>query len=586
VGSAYPVRVQSMLDKSTMDTEACVKQAIRIAKAGGEIVRVAVPGMKEAANLQHIRALLNKEGYPLPLVADVHFNPEAAMEAACHVEKVRVNPGNFAERPGGHASGEYTVEEYAGGLEHARKRLTRFIACCKKRHVAARVGTNHGSLSARVMSRHGNTPEGMVEATMEYLRVFNAAAFFNVVVSLKSSDCRVMVDAVRLLVRRMEEEKMGFPLHLGVTEAGEGEDGRVRSAVGIGTLLNEGIGDTIRVSLTEPPEREIPVARELLACCIPRYRVSQPVLAERCSRPFIVADCSNEPGMARLDFKKSGENGEWKKGEGAPEMIHAKRVGPWLERVPGEVTVIVPVDYLVAARGHHRAVVPCMNVARFKREQSPDGCVEVSDPRELDEEVLGLLGDRPGVMVVLTPSLLDYSLYRDMIEEMDRRGVTNKVITRVATMERWQEASRVLIPSQVGGIFLDRLSHGLWISFRKTTGNAAGLKLSRDILQSAGTRRYKTEFVSCPGCGRTLFHLQDTVREVKRELSCFPRLKIAIMGCIVNGPGEMGDADYGYVGAGRGKVTLYKGKQVARANVPEEMAAKVLKDLITKEMEA
>jgi (E)-4-hydroxy-3-methylbut-2-enyl-diphosphate synthase len=576
-----------MLDTSATDAVACAGQAARVADAGGELARVAVRGVKEAENLRHVKALLEERGYRLPLVADVHFSPAAAMEAARHVEKVRVNPGNFAEKPGGSASGVYTDEEYAAGLEHARERLRRFIACCEKYRVAARVGTNHGSLSPRVTSRHGNTPAGMVEATMEYLQVFREANFFNVVVSLKSSDCRVMVNAVRLLVKRMEEEGMDFPLHLGVTEAGEGEDGRARSAVGIGTLLNEGIGDTIRVSLTEAPEREIPVARALIAWCRPCYRVNPPTLPERCSRPFIVADCQGEREMAALDFDGPGDDGRWKTGERSPEMIHAATPGPWLGRVPGEVTVIVPVERLEAARAYHRGAIPCMDVARFKRENDArEGCVEVNDPLELDGEMPGLLAARPGMMVVMNPPSLDYGLYREMIEKMERAGVTNRVITRAVTGGRDREALHVLIPSRVGGLFLDRLSHGLWISCREETSASTGLKLSRDILQVAGTRRYKTEFISCPGCGRTLFHLQNAVREVKRELSCFPRLKIAVMGCIVNGPGEMGDADYGYVGAGRGKVTLYKGKDVAWANVPEEMAARVLKELIMQEMEA
>ena len=393
---------------------------------------------------------------------------------------------------------------------------------------------------------------------MEYLRVFRDASFSNVVVSLKSSDCRMMVEAVRLLARQMEEEGIAFPLHLGVTEAGEGEDGRVRSAVGIGTLLNEGLGDTIRVSLTEPPEREIPVARELIKCCIPRYRVDPPVLPGRCSRPFVVA-------------------GEDSAGEGPLEMVYARGPGGWMEGVPAGVPVIVPVEARQAVRREGGVVIPYMDAARFLQERVEEGCVEVRAAADLEGEMAGLLAARPGVIVVVYPPALDHGLYRAVLEEMYRREVGNRVIARAG---REAGDSAVAIASQVGGLFIDRLADGLWV-----TGYSPGLKLGEDILQSAGVRRYKTEFISCPGCGRTLFNLQDSVREVKRALSCFPRLKIAVMGCVVNGPGEMGDADYGYVGAGRGKVTLYKGGAVARANVAEGEAVEELRKLIVAGME-
>jgi (E)-4-hydroxy-3-methylbut-2-enyl-diphosphate synthase len=501
VGSAYPVRVQSMLDTSVTDVEACVEQAARVADAGAELVRVAVPGTREAEALRELRAAWHARGYSQPLVADVHFSAGVALEAVHHVEKVRVNPGNFASP------------------EEARKKLKQLIVACKMHRVALRVGTNHGSLPARVTSLHGDTPTGMVEATMEYLRVCRDASFFNVVVSLKSSDCRVMVEATRLLVARMDGEGISLPVHLGVTEAGEGEDGRTRSAVGIGTLLNEGIGDTIRVSLTEAPEREPPVARELLEWCHPDYRPDRPVLPARCPRPLVVTDA---PGGCKM------------------------------EEMP--------------------ATLPLVDVATFREERPKEGCVEICSPLDLDGETLALLATRPAVAVALAPPSLDHALYRELLEETARLEVTNRLIVRVP-----EPASRLAIASQVGGIFLDRLADGLWIA------GEDGEALARDILQAAGARRYKTEFISCPGCGRTLFNLHEVTREVKRALSGFPRLKIAVMGCIVNGPGEMGDADYGYVGAGRGNVTLYKGGRVARTGVPEREAVEVLKELIAKD---
>jgi (E)-4-hydroxy-3-methylbut-2-enyl-diphosphate synthase len=581
LGSAFPVRVQSMLDTSALDTQGCVEQAARIVAAGGELVRIAVPGVKEAINLEQVRAAWRAAGYDQPLVADVHFSPEAAMEAARHVEKVRVNPGNFAERQGKRA---WTDDEYAGALREVGEKLWRFIACCKKHHTAVRVGTNHGSLSDRVLWRYGNTAEGMVEATMEYLRVFREASFFNVVVSLKSSDCRVMVDAVRLLVKRMEEERMAFPLHLGVTEAGEGEDGRVRSAVGIGTLLNEGIGDTIRVSLTEAPEREIPVARELLKWCIPYYRPDPPVLPPRCSRPLIVADVAGWEGPDLEDLDFTVVDGErWQAGERSPELIRVEVPGAALARVPEEVQVLVPFERLEEARGWCPRALPLMDMATFQREKATAGCVEVRSLLDLDEAARALLAGRQEVMVVVNPPSLDYRLYRQLLEEMARQEVKNPLIVRAETGENDPGVLHVAVPSQVGGLFLDRLAHGLWVTCRGEVPPRIGMQLSRDILQSTGVRRYKTEFVSCPGCGRTLFNLQESVREVKRALAAFPGLKIAVMGCVVNGPGEMGDADYGYVGAGRGKVTLYQGQRVARTNVPEEEALEALKGLIMKD---
>jgi (E)-4-hydroxy-3-methylbut-2-enyl-diphosphate synthase len=572
-----------MLDTCTRDTIACVEQAARIVEAGGEMVRVTAPGLDDAANLACIQAEWRARGFRQPLVADIHFNPEGAMVAACHVEKVRINPGNFAEARGGRSTDD--EEAYADGARGVRERLLPLIARCREHGTALRVGTNHGSLSERVTRRHGNTPGGMVEATMEYLRVCRDEGFGDVVVSLKSSDCRVMVQAVRMLVRRMEEEGMAFPLHLGVTEAGEGEDGRVRSAVGIGTLLNEGIGDTIRVSLTEAPEREIPVARELVGCCRPRFRGEAPVLEERCARPVVVADvsgaaCLDGKVMRELDFVLERENDPvrgdvWGSGPRAPEMLFTGTIGPVLTGLPEGVTVVVPAGCVDVARVYRRATIPYMDVPTFKRERPGTGCLEVRLPGELDGETRALLAERPGVYLVLFPPSLDYALYRDLFETLEREGVSNRTIARVAG------DSPVTVPAHVGGLFLDRLPHGIWVTCQ---GVAEGVELARQILQSTGTRRYKTEFVSCPGCGRTSFRLQDVAREVKGALAGFPRLKIAVMGCIVNGPGEMGDADYGYVGAGRGKVTLYKGKDVARRNVPEEEAVEALRQLITAEM--
>ena len=594
MGSDYPVRIQSMLNTDTMDTEACVEQAIRIIEAGGELVRVTAPGVKEAQNLKNIREELRRRGYTTPLSADIHFNPAAAIEAACHVEKVRINPGNFADKRATFKELSYTDEEYAGELRALREKFKAFLDVCRAHGTAVRVGTNHGSLSDRIMSRYGNTPEGMVEATMEYLRVCRDEAFDDVVISLKSSDCRVMVEAVRLLARRMEEEGMRYPLHLGVTEAGEGEDGRVRSAVGIGTLLNEGLGDTIRVSLTEEPEREIPVARELVACCEPCYRENPPVLEGRWSRPVIVADissrdCVDEDVTAALDFHVAAEDDPVRgdlleAGPSAPEMIYTEALGPELTKLPETVWVVVPYGNVDLANVYNRRAVALVPSAEYLRLREPlTGDWHLVEVRGMDEWTPALVERlrRDGnAALVLNPVRPVYMAYRQLLEAVAAAALPVRVILRAEAGGLRGESLSLRLASQLGGLFVDRLGYGIWLSVDDREDVAVGLRLSRDILQAAGVRRYKTEFVSCPGCGRTLYDLQSSVARVKEAFGHLRRLKIAVMGCVVNGPGEMGDADYGYVGAGNGKVNLFRGRRMVRVGVPEGEAIEALRRLI------
>ena len=594
MGSDYPVRVQSMLNTDTMDPKACVEQVIRIIKEGGELVRITAPGVREAANLKNIHEELHRRGYVTPLSADIHFNPAAAVEAARHVEKVRINPGNFVDKRATFKELNYTDEEYAEELRVLREKFTAFLDVCREYGTAVRVGTNHGSLSDRIMSRYGDTPAGMVEATMEYLRVCRDEAFDDVVISLKSSDCRVMVDAVRLLVRQMEQEGMRYPLHLGVTEAGEGEDGRIRSAVGIGTLLNEGLGDTIRVSLTEAPEREIPVAKELLACCEPNYRENSPVLDERWSRPVIVADisgvaCVDERVTTALGFHLAVENdpvygGLLEAGPSAPEMVYTEALGPELTKLPESVTIIVPCENIDLAHVYNRravALIPSMAYLRLR--ENLEGNAIFVEVREMEEWspalVEKLRGDKKAV-VVLNPQRPVYMAYRQLLEAIAAAGLSVRVILRATVAGLQEERLGLYVASQLGGLFLDRLGHGIWLSVEDSEDMAYGLRLSRDILQAAGVRRYKTEFISCPGCGRTLYNLQESVARVKEAFGHLSKLKIAVMGCVVNGPGEMGDADYGYVGAGNGKVNLYRGRQLVCVGVPEEKAVDALRQLI------
>lgn len=582
LSSEQPVMIQSMLNTLTMDTSACIEQAIRIIDAGGELVRITAQGVKEAENLQYIRAGLRDRGYSTPISADIHFNSEAALVAARYVEKVRINPGNFIDKRATFKALTYTNEEYAEELERLRNRFTEFLNVCRQYDTAVRIGTNHGSLSDRIMSKYGNTPAGMVEATMEYLRVCKETEFHNVVISLKSSDCKIMVDAVRLLVKAMDGEDMHYPLHLGVTEAGEGEDGRIRSAIGIGTLLNEGIGDTIRVSLTETPEAEIPVARALTDFCCPDTTIAPLPYEGNSSRPAIVADISelavvDEHVMKGLGFTIANSNDpiygiRLRPGIKAPEMIYTTALGPELSKLPDETTVIVDYNNIDMAHIYNRAACPLMSPVDFIRDcksiRTRQLFVQIKTTSEITPALIDALRDTGNAFVVLAPEP-GYTTYRNMLTQLIPADVAERVIIRIAKEFSIQ---KLHVAAQTGGIFLDRLAAGLW-----TTDT----NLSRNILQSAGLRRYKTEFISCPGCGRTLFDLQDAATNVKQAFSHLATLKIAVMGCVVNGPGEMGDADYGYVGAGNGKVNLYKGKRMMRAAIPEHDAIAALRQLIT-----
>lgn len=565
LSSGQPVMIQSMLNTPTMDTEACVEQAIRIIEAGGQLVRITAPGVREADNLKNIMEQLRKRGYTAPVSADIHFTPEAAVVAARYVEKVRINPGNFVDKRATFKNLSYTDKEYAAELKVLEMKFIEFLEVCKANHTAVRIGTNHGSLSDRIMSRYGNTPAGMVEATMEYLRVCQSVAFNDVVISLKSSDCRVMVDAVRLLVRQMEKEGMEYPLHLGVTEAGEGEDGRIRSAVGIGTLLNEGIGDTIRVSLTEAPEAEIPVARALTRMCTrPEYERAEH-LKGNCLKPFIVAQIQDFIVMA--DKTK------------APEIAYAEALDPELPEV---TELIVPWQMAKKASLSRKNVSPLYNVWEYLNAESLPGnrnFIRIEELSALDEKLAGCLKSDEKAVLVLA-FIPEYQYFRRAYRKLNELGISNMTLIQAVFDGQDKEDIRLRAASQLGGFFLDRLAGGLWIITPGIPEMGFALELSRNILQSAGVRRYKAEFISCPGCGRTLFDLQGAVAKVKAAFAGKDTLKIAVMGCVVNGPGEMGDADYGYVGAGNGKVNLYKGRRMVKTAVPEKDAIEELRKLI------
>lgn len=594
LSSEQPILIQSMLNTPTMDTEACVEQAIRIIRAGGQLVRITAPGVREAENLKHIHEELRVRGYDTPLSADIHFTPEAALVAARYVEKVRINPGNFVDKRATFKKLDYTAEEYAAELAALRKKFTEFLDVCRKHGTAVRIGTNHGSLSDRIMSRYGDTPAGMVEATMEYLRVCKSVGFEDVVISLKSSDCRIMVDAVRLLVREMRREGMAYPLHLGVTEAGEGEDGRIRSAVGIGTLLNEGIGDTIRVSLTEAPEAEIPVAAALLEVCgEPKFERSGDGLKGNCLHPVLVADLSgrevvDESVTQALGFTPAAEDdpalgARLQANTRTPEWIYTESLSPELTKLPDTVGIIVPWELLDMAHVYNRKAVPLCQVEEYMQQpELPEGMpvyLEICDTETLNAALAEKLRQDSRVILVLTLGT-DYHAYREVFREMDTWGLNHQTLVRLELPGTDHPRLQLQAAAQLGGLFLDRLPGGLWISTPDIPDADFALDLGRNILQSAGVRRYKAEFISCPGCGRTLFDLQGAVAKVKAAFGHLDHLKIAVMGCVVNGPGEMGDADYGYVGAGNGKVNLYKGRQIMRFAVPEEEAIDALRELI------
>ena len=447
IGGNNPIRIQSMATVDTNDTEGCVAQARRIIDAGGELVRFTTQGTREAENMKNISARLKAEGYQTPLVADVHFTAHTADVAALYCEKVRINPGNYVDPGRTFRHLEYTDEEYAAELQKIERQLVPFLRICKEHHTAIRIGVNHGSLSDRIMSRYGDTPEGIVESCMEFLRICRREQFNNVVISIKASNTVVMVTTVRLLVKTMDQEDMHYPLHLGVTEAGEGEDGRIKSAVGIGALLTEGIGDTIRVSLSEEPECEIPVARKLVG------------MIDECTRLRAEAEASIKDDTITLTLDAP----DWE----TFQLKAAMAVGALL---------------------------------------------------------------------------------------IDKKGKELKLSVR-----------------------RHELSNGVIID------NSKLITLQDAILQAARVKFTKTEYISCPGCGRTLYNLQETIAKIKAATQEFVGLKIGIMGCIVNGPGEMADADYGYVGAGRGKISLYRGKECVEKNIPEAEAVDRLLELIRKD---
>lgn len=517
-----------------MDTQGSIDQSERIAKAGAAIVRLTAQGVREANNMMLIRQGLSERGVDVPLVADIHFNPRAAFAAAEKVEKVRINPGNFVDPGRTFRKIEYTDEEYAAELRKIDEALTPFLEVCRAHGTAVRIGVNHGSLSDRIMSRYGDTPAGMTESAMEFLRVCVKRGFTDVVISVKASNVRVMVETVHRLVEAMDREDMHFPLHLGVTEAGDGEDGRVKSCVGIGSLMAEGIGDTIRVSLSEEPECELPVARRLRDYIERLYEA-----------PHI----------------------EGQRAEGFNAICPVRRASERVGVVGGDCTPVV---------------VGSRKDAEYEPERSPDLfepdfeplCFDAAVPVEQWGEV------EPGRIIVLTSSHANRpGSMQSALHSMMMRGINNPVVLKVDYGSLPAEDVVVRASVDLGSMLLNGFADGVWIE-SEALGASASASLAYGILQAARLRITRTEYISCPSCGRTLFDLQSTLARVKEATSSLRGLKIGVMGCIVNGPGEMADADYGYVGAGAGHVSLYRGKECVEKNIPQAEAVQRLVDLI------
>ena len=588
MGGDNPVRIQSMTTTSTDDTEGRVAQAERIIKAGGELVRLTTQGVKEAENLKNINAGIRRDGFSTPLVADVHFNPRVADVAARYAEKVRINPGNYVDPARKFVKHDYTDEEYASELKKIEERLVPFLDICKENHTAIRIGVNHGSLSDRIRNRYGDTPEGIVESCMEFLRICKKHDFGDVVISIKSSNTVVMVRSVRLLVDTMDKEDMHYPLHLGVTEAGEGEDGRIKSAVGIGALLADGIGDTIRVSLTEEPEAEIPVARHLVDY-IDRKAGHQLIPAEtyegfdwlrperRTTKPVDNIGGGNVPVVM---VSENADNAARDEDASKADYIYVGSNLP-KERKEGKRYVV---DYQLYVQADDKSQlypifpVTAMPFVSMVQAKLKFLVLQFGTPAD---EYLACLKTHPEIVVVCVSNHQNrLGSQRALVHEMMIAGVENPVV--FAQMYRLNDAEEFQLEAaaDMGALMIDGLCDGIWLMNDGDIAPSTIEGTAFGILQAGRLRTSKTEYISCPGCGRTLYDLRDTIKRIHEATKDMKGLKIGIMGCIVNGPGEMADADYGYVGAGPGKISLYKGKECVEHNIPEGEAVERLLRLI------
>ncbi|MBO5085357.1 MAG: 4-hydroxy-3-methylbut-2-en-1-yl diphosphate synthase [Bacteroidaceae bacterium] len=588
LGADNPIRVQSMTTTATTDTEGSVAQARRIIEAGGEYVRLTTQGVREAENLREINIGLRSQGINTPLVADVHFNARVADVAALYAEKVRINPGNYVDTARTFKQLTYTDEEYAAEIAKIRARLVPFLSICKENHTAIRIGVNHGSLSDRIMSRYGDTPEGMVESCMEFLRICVDENFFNVVISIKASNTVIMVRTVRLLVKTMEQEGMNFPLHLGVTEAGEGEDGRIKSAVGIGALLYDGLGDTIRVSLSEAPEAEIPVAKALVQYVTAHAMHPHIEGVEAESFNYVAPMRRTTHAVANIGGNQVPvvigsyfDEARTFDANLRPDYLYCGSTLP-TERLDIPLIVDAPAwtgeknTYPVFMGFGEKNYLPLLATC-----SAPIKFLFVTYS-QCSEEVLACLKTHPEVVVIhQTNHPHRVGEHRALAHLLMHEGITNPIIYFQHYAEENLSELQLRAAADSGLLCIDGLIDGLYLhNIGNSIAPQAVDTTAFNILQAARVRTSKTEYISCPGCGRTLYALEDTIARIKAATAHLKGLKIAIMGCIVNGPGEMADADYGYVGAARGKVSLYRKKECIEKNIPEEQAVDKLLQLI------
>lgn len=611
IGGGNPIVVQSMTTTDTMDTEKTVEQSIRMIEAGCQLVRITAPSMKEAENLANIKNELRKRGYNTPLVADIHFTPNAAEIAARIVEKVRVNPGNYADRKKFETI-EYNDLSYEAELNRIRERFTPLVKICKEHGTAMRIGTNHGSLSDRIMSRYGDTPLGMVESALEFVRICRDNDFYDIVLSMKASNTLVMVQAYRLLIKKMKAEGMNYPLHLGVTEAGEGEDGRIKSAVGIGTLLEDGIGDTVRVSLTEEPEFEIPVAKALVDRYKNRKEKQSPIPAienypvdsyqynKRKTNevinigsdkvPVVIASLNSKneitpANLFGLGYNYSVNLDKWNIADQACDFIYTGKT-PVNFQIPGTLGIIHDYETWKNCSSEERKY-PLFSVYEYvntSEKSSSLNFILLNISHITSAFIEQIKKDKTVVLILETNNEHGMAEQRNVFVQLMNEvpiaiGSNTPVIIKRTYSGLDENRFQLYASTDLGALLVDGLGDGIMIEAKEIapkTINATAF----GILQAARTRISKTEYISCPSCGRTLFDLQETTAKIRNRTSHLKGVKIGIMGCIVNGPGEMADADYGYVGTGVGKITLYKGKEVVKRNVPSENALDELIELI------
>ncbi len=607
IGGENPIRIQSMTTTDTMDVEATVAQSIRMIEAGSELVRITAPSKKEAEELQKIKDALANQGYNTPLVADIHFTPNAAEIAARIVEKVRVNPGNYADKKKFEEI-VYTDETYNEELRRIEEKFTPLVLICKEEGAAMRIGTNHGSLSDRIMSRYGDTPLGMVESALEFLRICRKHDYHEIVLSMKASNTLIMVQAYRLLVSKMEEEGMNYPLHLGVTEAGDGEDGRIKSAVGIGSLLEDGLGDTIRVSLTEEPEYELPVAKKLAERykqrighreipTVDNYPIDPFNFKRRQSMqvgnigdhhvPVVFGDLSHLDQISPASFFGCGYSysiplDKWNLRDQAVDYIYVGDHQLDFE-IPGTLGIIQKMDkwkknpakerhYPIADWPQREELFECKSQMQF---------LYFSLDHQNIDEIQAIKGiEKPLVLVLSTSNAHAMPEIRRVFVELLNNEIDVPVIVKFNYNSLDSESFQLYAATDFGGLLVDGLGDGVWVDAHTSASLQMITSTAFGILQASRSRISKTEYISCPSCGRTLFDLQETTAKIRAVTSHLKGVKIGIMGCIVNGPGEMADAHYGYVGTGPGKITLYKEKEVVKRNVPEAEAVEELINLI------